>query len=62
MSLRVTIEDTEAGTVETTVIAPGDYRCIVAEPCYVDRITVSGTTHVLVIRDCKPQRATEHQP
>jgi hypothetical protein len=49
MAIRVTVEDTEDGTTETTVVA--DYLLIVAEPCYLARRKASPNgTHMLTLK------------
>lgn len=50
MTIRVTVEDTETGETETTIVE--DYLLLVADPCYLaTRQAYPTGTHILVVKN-----------
>lgn len=55
MAIKLTIEDTDAGTVEHLVVEPNDYQIITAGSCYLAHSQVfRNGTHVLTIKGREP--------
>jgi hypothetical protein len=65
VSLRVTVVDEQTGETETQRIPDGDYLLIAVAPCYLSGVQswgAAGQTHVLTIKDRRPQSLpTEEQ-
>jgi hypothetical protein len=61
MTIRVTVEDTEAGTSETCEVPENDYFLITTGTCHEDGVQVYPTrgTHVITIKGRGGARRTD---